>query len=190
MNYKYCVTAAAANRQRSVEDCLLANMAQTPYKEISVSDLCQQLGISRKAFYRYYSGKDACLCALLDRTLMECSLFEIPEKTTAPNAPQEISSFLAFWKQNKDLLDLLIQNNLVDKLISRTILHVVNETGAKIQCSSDDDFAYDDDVRLFALSGIIALIVRWHCDGYTLSDEEMSQKMSRLLLEPLMHLTN
>lgn len=187
MIYKRCTTPDAAFRQKQVEECLLANMAETPYQEISVTQLCQQMNISRKAFYRYYSSKDACLCSLLDRMLMECRLFEIPSKNVDSDTSHEIASFLAFWKQQKNLLDVLIKNNLIDRLISRSIQFLIKEEQPAYHNHKIHDFFYDENVQLFSLAGVFSVIIHWHITGYTLSNEEMARKMTRLLFHPLMH---
>lgn len=187
MIYKRCTTPNAAFRQKQVEECLLSSMADTPYQEITVTQLCQQMNMSRKAFYRYYSSKDACLCSLLDRMLMECRLFEIPSKNFHSDTSREIASFLAFWKQKKNLLDVLIKNNLIDRLISRSIYFLVNEEQPAFHKNKIHDFFYDESVQLFSLTGIFAVIVQWHITGYSLSNEEMARKMTRLLFQPMMH---
>ena len=50
------------------EQGLLAMMEHRSFEEISVSDLCERMGIPRKSFYRYFSSKDGALMALLDHT--------------------------------------------------------------------------------------------------------------------------
>ena len=52
--YKLCKTEQSANRQRQLENGLLAAMLSRHYEEISVSDLCDNLNIPRKSFYRYF----------------------------------------------------------------------------------------------------------------------------------------
>ena len=69
--YKACKTEQSAARQRELEQGLLAAMISHPFDEISISDLCTQIGIPRKSFYRYFSSKEGALHALLDHTLME-----------------------------------------------------------------------------------------------------------------------
>ena len=69
--YKLCKTEQSAQRQRELEQGLLKMMLQCRYEDISVSDLCDQLEIPRKSFYRYFSSKDGALYALLDHTMME-----------------------------------------------------------------------------------------------------------------------
>ena len=61
--YKMCKTEQSAQRQHLLEQGLLKAMLTHHYDEISVSDLCQSIGIPRKSFYRYFSGKDGALHA-------------------------------------------------------------------------------------------------------------------------------
>ena len=68
--YKLCKTEQSATRQKMLELGLLNCMLTRHYEEISVSDLCTAMDIPRKSFYRYFSGKDGALHALIDHTLM------------------------------------------------------------------------------------------------------------------------
>ena len=62
--YKLCKTEQSAQRQRQLEEGLLTAMRTKRYEEISISDLCDQMGIPRKSFYRYFFGTDGALHAL------------------------------------------------------------------------------------------------------------------------------
>ena len=72
--YKMCRTEASANRQRSLEQGLLDAMQVMDFAEISICDLCDQLEIPRKSFYRYFAGKEGALYALIDHTLFQLEL--------------------------------------------------------------------------------------------------------------------
>ena len=54
--YKLCKTEQSAMRQRQLEQGLLQLMQTKRYEEISISDLCQRMGMPRKTFYRYFDG--------------------------------------------------------------------------------------------------------------------------------------
>ena len=84
--YKLCVSEQSAQRQRELEAGLLELMQTRSYEDITVSDLCDHLEIPRKAFYRYFSGKDGALHALLDHTLLEYPQLD------SPGSEQEIRS--------------------------------------------------------------------------------------------------
>ena len=57
--YKLCKTEQSAQRQRSLEEGLLPAMKTKRYEEITISDLCSQMEIPRKSFYRYFPARTA-----------------------------------------------------------------------------------------------------------------------------------
>ena len=69
--YKICATQASKQRQRELEAGLMNIMLHHQYENISVSDLCENMGIPRKAFYRYFSSKEGALYALIDHSLLD-----------------------------------------------------------------------------------------------------------------------
>lgn len=182
--YRRCVTEMASLRQKRLEECLLSVMEQVPYRQISVSDLCHRTEISRKTFYRYYGNKDDCLCSLLDRVIWESSVFDI-EAEQGSDSPPEVIQMLLFWKQHGVLMDLLIQNGLLDVLIARSIQHMINEKPKAMQLLKKVSYECGNDDLHFLFSGIVSLLVKWHKEGYTKTDEEMAAIMTRLLSQPL-----
>ena len=76
--YKHCNTEESAYRQRQLEQSLLELMEDFPYKAITIGQICDQVGISRKSFYRYFDSKDGCLFALLDHTIMDGTGYYMP----------------------------------------------------------------------------------------------------------------
>ena len=71
--YIICHTEESSKRQRELEQGLLRMMAVMPYGKITLTELCRELQVPRKTFYRYYPGKDDCLLALIDHTLSDCN---------------------------------------------------------------------------------------------------------------------
>lgn len=65
---KNCETAEAATRQREFELCLLKNMKSIPYEDISVTDLCAQVGIARKIFTGISARKTGFIFSSLGNT--------------------------------------------------------------------------------------------------------------------------
>ena len=183
--YVNCVSEDAVNRQHRIEDCLLDMMLETPYKQISVSNLCQAAKCSRKAFYRYFTNKDGCLAALLDRVFLDFAHFETNVECTNPDTPNELLMWLAYWTGQKGLLDALTRNNLGAQLVERGIYY-----GAKVDSGAPVGLGMaaselDEDVLHFLNSGLISLILRWHSSGYPKTFEQMVDTATRLLMSPL-----
>ena len=59
--YKICHTEESSRRQRELEAGLLEAIKNFPYEKITLTELCPQLNIPRKSFYRYFPTKEDCL---------------------------------------------------------------------------------------------------------------------------------
>ena len=183
--YKQCRTEQSSQRQRQLEQGLLEAMYHKHYEEISVSDLCDQMQIPRKSFYRYFSSKDGALHALLDHTLLDSDNFVMTETgVEKQNALVFMERIFAYWKHCKPLMDALERSNLSGVLIQRAIEHSQREMGLPRFLSSDEHDARKYG-SLFAICGLMTMIVQWHHEGFAQSVEQMARIAMRLLSEPL-----
>lgn len=182
MMYKLCKTEAAALRQRELENGLLAAMGTQRYEQISVSDLCQQLGIPRKAFYRYFSGKEGALYALIDHTLLEYESLRWDDSRHSSGGHQ-MENFFLFWQGKGELLDALERSSLIDILLRRLVHHVLSERTGTSRFRN----AYEIDQSLvFVVCGLMSMMLLWHREGYRVSAEQMADFAVRLLHRPLL----
>lgn len=182
--YKLCKTEQSAARQRQLEEGLMEAMKTCHYDEISVSDLCQRMGIPRKSFYRYFSGKDGALQALLDHTMMEYELF-LGEKGSRRTLEGELERFFLFWKHNKALLDALERSGLSGILIERAINYAVSDAVFPRRFMNGEGEWMQRQVVTFAVCGLMSLMLGWHLEGYRTSSGEMGKMAARLVTEPL-----
>lgn len=184
--YKLCKTEQSAARQRELEQGLLTAMATQHYDEISVSDLCQQIGIPRKAFYRYFSGKDGALHALIDHTLLEYEGFgagrrPMGQRTTG----SDLETYFLFWQSKKNLLTALEHSGLSGVLIERSIDHVLSEVGFPSRFMTREEKSFREQGTLFGICGLMSMMVRWHHDGYPIPADRMAEIAVQLLTKPL-----
>lgn len=184
--YKLCKTEQSANRQRELEQGLMEAMLNHHYEQISVSDLCDRMDIPRKAFYRYFSGKDGALHALIDHTLMD---FENSQwdRFWAGSRPyhQELERFFEFWIVKKPLLDALQRSDLSGVLIERTINQALSEVGISGAYSSRNEPDLNVHSTMFCVTGLMSMVVSWHHSGYPYTPRQMAQIAFRLVTEPL-----
>lgn len=181
-------SATAHRRQRQIEDCLYENLLHTPYQSISVSDLCRQVGISRKAYYNYYHDKDACFCAIIDRLLRDAILHTA---TTVPDNATPLESaviLLDYWKNQRDFYDILLRNNLLHFLILRNMEYVLTEDRTTMDLLNTPEVKSDTDILACYTSCLLMLTLQWHMRGYDTPTEEMAKKYLRLLHAPLINL--
>ena len=184
--YKMCKTEQSAQRQHQLEQGLLKAMSARHYDEISVSDLCQQIGIPRKSFYRYFSGKDGALHALIDHTLLEYEGFEYPKKEGELRSYQkDLESFFLFWRQQKPLLDALARSGLSGVLIERSIDHALSEAGTPRRFLSKHAPELRAHATMFGVCGLMSMVVGWHHDNYFQEPRQMAEIAVKLVTEPL-----
>ena len=184
--YKLCKTEQSARRQRQLEEGLMAAMQNTRYEDISVSDLCQQMDIPRKSFYRYFSGKDGALHGLLDHTLMEFEAFNEPYQPGEPRTLQrDLERFFLFWMRHRKLLDVLTRNGLYGVLTERAIDYAISAVVFPGRFIPGESREMQNHVVVFGICGLMTMMIRWHLDGYKDGVQDMAKVASRLLTQPL-----
>lgn len=183
--YKLCKTEQSAQRQRQLEEGLLTAMKTRRYEDISISDLCEQMGVPRKSFYRYFSSKDGALHALLDHTLMEFENFTEPYLSgEARTLGKDLESFFLFWVRRKPLLDVLERSGLSGILIERAISYA-DEYAVPVRLLPGEAKDIQKHVVSFSVCGLMTMMITWHHTGYRETAHEMGAVAARLLCEPL-----
>lgn len=184
--YKLCKTEQSAARQRVIEEGLLSMMLNRRYDEITVSDLCDAVSIPRKSFYRYFTGKDGALHALIDHTLLRFELFSVPgERRSKRTLAGEMEKFFQFWLAHKDFLDALSKSGLSGMLVERAVNHSVSETVLPKRFLPGETGEMQRQVTMFCVCGVMTMVITWHHDGYPKSAADMAQIAQRLLSQPL-----
>lgn len=184
--YKQCKTEESALRQREFESALLQMMQTMPYRAISVTELCSNVGIARKNFYRYFETKDDVLCALLDHTILDYTQSDNRIGHEICDAPPEIISFLAYWQTQRPLLDALQANGMSTRLIERSLAHAWQQDKGFLRILGENA---DQNTVLFTVSGIFTLIITWHHLGFQQSKQQLASDIFRLMTQPIVTLS-
>lgn len=182
--YKQCQTESSAIRQREMEQGLLRMMQKRHYDDISVSDLCAELDVPRKAFYRYFSGKDGALHALIDRTLMDYDIRALSGKDDDTSAMKYMIYVFEYWMQQKNLLDALEKSERSGLLVQRAMA-ISNELDVLPDFMQIRDQRLREYGTMFLVCGLMTMIVRWHHDGFCRSTKEMAQLAMTLFTQPM-----
>lgn len=183
--YKLCKTEQSAARQRQLEEGLMSVMLTKRYDEISVSELCDDLAIPRKSFYRYFSSKDGALHALIDHTLMGFEGYTGTRRGTGRTLYGELEGFFQFWAQHKTLLDALQRSGMSGILIERAISHALSETAMPVRFLPMDSKEMQKQITMFGVCGLMSMVVTWHHEGFPQSVSQMARIATHLLEQPL-----
>jgi len=175
--YKICHTEESSRRQRELEQGLLAAMGHQPYEKITLTELCRELQIPRKTFYRYFPTKQDCLLALIDHTLSDCNEVALAGWTGGKTLDDQAQlRFFRYWLENRALLDAIRDNAMQSLLLERTAVIVdrMKENGEPMS------FAMEQ-VEYFIAHGLMATVLRWHRFGFQSTPEEMAEVFEKLL---------
>lgn len=177
--YRNCVTEISVRHQRQVEDTLLAMMARQPFAEISVKDLCETSGITRRVFYHLFSNKQGALHALIDHKLLAIESY-------CPEISNEALRFFRYWQDRKELLDVLLANQLAGLLLERLIAIVMNENYDLRYWVRRRGWEEDREVLVYHLTGTMALVYSWYGEGFVRTAEEMAALLEKITSRPLL----
>ncbi len=183
--YKLCKTEQSALRQRELEFGLLEAMSARHYDEITVSDLCDRMGIPRKSFYRYFSGKDGALHALIDHTLMEYEGLILRPGITKHEIHQQLERFFGYWQGQKPLLDALARSNMCGVLVERAISIALGDAEHTLQARVSQERMELEHAMMFSVCGMMSMMVQWHHDGYASSAWQMASIAVHIMTKPL-----
>jgi AcrR family transcriptional regulator len=178
-------SATAYRRQKQIEECLFDNLLLRPYPSVSISDLCHQLGISRKSFYNYFPDKDSCFRAIISRKIHTCILrltTDLPEKATDEEV---IAFYLSYWKEEKGLFDIITRNNLLYLLMDQCISFLRDEDQSILPFLDTPQLQADSYVLSAFVSVQITLILQWYFQNFSTSLEEMVRTYQRTIYQPL-----
>ena len=182
--YKFCKTEQSFQRQRELEQGLLAMMAHQRFEEISVSDLCDRMGIPRKSFYRYFSSKDGALFALLDHPIMEFYDTGSIEGLRGGTPIGDLERFFQFWKSHRKLIDAMQRSNLSGMLVERAVTLAKQEQLMPGYVRDWEDILKDVAMS-FVVCGLMSMVLQWHREGYKIPTEQMAKAAVTMLSRPL-----
>ena len=172
-------------RQKQIEECLYTNLLQRPYPSVSISDLCHQLGISRKSFYNYFPDKDSCFRAIINRKIHSCVLHMSTEFSESTPKEEIIAFYLSFWKEEKNLFDIIVRNNLLSLLMDQCICFLQEEENIIQQILNTPQLKADSFVLAGFVSIQITLMLQWYLQNFSTPLEEMVRTYQRLVHQPL-----
>ncbi len=183
MSYKQCRTEQSSARQRQLEEGLLGAMLNQRFEDISVSDLCDQMHVPRKSFYRYFTSKEGALHALVDHRLLEYE--SNPEQYGAASGELgRIAGFYEYWRGQKPLLDALAKSGLSQVLVERAVQSQEDSLVFRFR-ERPENREFREFTRIFVGCGVMSAVIRWHHEGYRQTPAEMAEMTYRLLSKPL-----
>ncbi|MDO5039738.1 TetR/AcrR family transcriptional regulator [Clostridium sp.] len=107
--YKIQTNSLAIKSQNWIAKSLLKLMKYQPYKDITVTQICQEANLVRKTFYRNFDSKEDILHFIFDNLFND---FQRNKNFDKLSPKEIIYLYYSYWIKHKDLLKLIHENNL------------------------------------------------------------------------------
>ena len=184
--YKICKTEQSAERQRQIESLLYALMEQKRFEDITVTEICEQMSMPRKAFYRYFDTKEDALFALLDHTMSEYAGFTVDKSREKHRSlTSEIEEYFKFWFNRRGLLDVLNRSGMLSTLVERTANFPVDDIIPWQKFLNKEDLTIKNYIFRFTFSGLVYTMINWYKSGFRESTRQIAKITCRMFREPL-----
>ena len=171
---------AAASRQKMAE-ALLHIMEVYDYREITVTQIVQEAGLSRNTFYRLFTDKDDILALLFDELFRD---FYAQLQQARPESFWRVMDlYFDFWEQRKPLLLLLQRNHLLQRILDQSY-----EKSAQVfQFVHARDTGNTPSLPLpyllaFSVGGMHNMLIRWAESGMDVPPRSLIAQLRSCLL--------
>lgn len=155
--------------KESLTQAVLLLMDDKPYSEIRVTDICRRAGVSRNAFYRNYSAKDA---------ILRRYLFEITDDFR--HRLRQMTPLTHKQHMHAICTHLASMKPLTKKLLSANLAYLITDIFFK----SFIDFSKSDEYPIYArchLAGsIVSIFIHWIANDQPETPEEMASIICKL----------
>jgi AcrR family transcriptional regulator len=183
--YKLCKTEQSAKRQREIEAALFELIKKRNYEDVTVTELCEEMEMPRKTFYRYFDCKDDALFALIEHTLAEYMSFNAPSVKAPRTLARELERFFSFWHEKREFLDTFAKNNMLSQISECAIKFPLFDSISISRFLPDEDDTTREKIFEFTICGLIFLVLEWYHHGFDTSIEDMAKLSCRMISQPL-----
>ena len=177
---KVCTNEKTASRQRWIENGLLELMQERKFENITVTDLCQHLELSRRSFYRYFSDIEDVLDSLMNHTFQDMAIADTGITVV------ELEKYYEFWFCHRSLLNALANSGMHSKITEYAMRYADAESLKRYLTVDDTGMDLSRETNLFMISGLSSLLTSWHREGFQKTPEQMASIAYRMLSEPLL----
>lgn len=175
--YLNCTTEKTANQQKCFENALIELLKAKDIEYISVVEICERAGITRRIFYRLFETKYDCLVAAIDHKILALESYKSEAGYT------DFMRMLEYVKKEHDFFDVMNRNNHAGLFMDRVFEYTQREhhqTKELLELFGN----VAKDLLVFNISGFVGLLFHWSRSGYERSIEEMAMLLEGLINNP------
>lgn len=181
--YKTCHSEQSSLRQQEIAEVFLRLLLETPMEQLRISALCQEAGISRKVFYRYFDTKEDVLRFLADRLCAEFWLC-LPTFLPLHTVPrlEDCAALFRFWGQRQALLVLLLDGRY-NAPFRDALQQQFRAEHPSLAARAESDWRYAA-TAVYLFHGFLGLLRFWAAEDFRETPEELGALLLSLLDPP------
>lgn len=175
--YLKCTTEKTVNQQKRFEEALLEIMKTKEMDKISVVEICEQAGITRRIFYRLFETKYDCLVAAIDHKILALESYvsengAVDFKRLLENVREKDSFFNVIEKSRQAglFMERIFDYTLREHESTRRFINLYGDAGR--------------DIIFYHVSGFVGLLFYWSSTGYSRSIDDMATLLKTLMERP------
>ena len=150
----------AEKSKEAISSALLKVMEIYSYSEITVTQITQEAGLSRKTFYRHFNDKEQVLEYLFDTLYQEC--VEEIIRSGCCHYWDVVLCYFSFWKKHADAISLMNRSGLLPKLFEESYkrsfeVFKIVRTEDMVKANADL-LPY---MLAYSIGGMHSMLIRW-----------------------------
>ncbi|XBX04632.1 TetR/AcrR family transcriptional regulator [Enterocloster clostridioformis] len=168
----------AQKSQKWIVSALFNLMEKTPYKNITVTEICKTAQVDRRTFYRNFSSKDD----IIDFYVQELKndFINFLSSVSNPSIKSMIIAQFVFWKKHLDFLNLLDYNGMLAPLVYSVSNNFIPQIYSHYHANIPEHFEYK---CAFVVGGFCNVLTMWISSGATETPDEIANYISSLFDE-------
>lgn len=150
----------AEQSKQKFAKALLIVMEQYDFREITITQLSQEAGLSRKTFYRLFKGKDELRDFLFEGLYQEC-LAQI-ESQRLHHYWDVVQCYFDFCEERKELLSLLKRNHLLAPLFEGSYKYSFKVFEyVRSKETADTYSSFLPYLLAYSIGGMYSMLLKW-----------------------------
>lgn len=150
----------AEQSRKKLVNALLAIMEQYDFKEITITQLSQEAGLSRKTFYRLFKNKEELINFFFEQLYKEC-LIQIKSRQLH-HYWDVVQCYFDFCEERKDLLALLKRNNLLALLFEGSYKYAFQVFAyVRSEDTADIHSPFLPYLLAYSVGGMYSMLLKW-----------------------------
>lgn len=173
----------AEQSKEKISKALLVIMEQYDFKEITITQISQEAHLSRKTFYRLFSGKEDVLTFLFEHLYQECFL-QIKSRQVQ-RYWDVVQCYFDFCEERKSLLFLLRKHHLLTLLFEGSYQYAFQVFEYVRSKEVADSFSLPLPYLLaYSVGGMYSMLLKWVENDMNIPSSELIAELKKGFMSP------